>query len=445
MRTSNGRTRHLSLSVAFGGTFTVVAGSSVTPYGNAGVSDPGINVAYATALEAPAGGHFVDASGNAVSSATGTDAGVTAALHGWRFVADPLANGKAINGVVNTTAVEQNGEISSGRPVYDLGGNNYTVVTPPAITGAKANAAPGAPFASVAVADDVDQNGASSSKVAATITESVNAQTTDAAGKLAGAAETAPGVYQLAATDAASLSKQLNAIAFSGVPGAADQQVQFSLKVTDDHGLSSVDSTTSVAVPGVPTTPQPPQPVANFTVRDVTADQTSSVAGTPYSGPVAGLQTEFVNVSPHNLNVVALSPNVFIHTGAGNDAVQAAGGRNVVDGGTGSNFLSAGDGTDTFFVDDRNAPSDIWSTVTGARGGDDVTVFGVTPSGFALNWADNQGATGYTGLTLHALATGKPTASFTLAGFASADLGNGRVVVSYGANGSEPYMNVRVA
>lgn len=408
------------------------------------MSDPGITVAYATSLEAPAGGHFIDASGNTVSAVTGTDAAVTAALHGWRFVADPLANGRIINGHVNTTVVEENGKDDAGRPIYQLGVSSYAIITPPAITGTKANAVPGAPFAGVSVADDVDQNGNSSSTVAATITESVNGQTADAAGKLAGATETVPGVYQLTAADMASLSKQLNAITFLGVPGAADQQVQFSLKVTDDHGLSSIDDTTSVAVPGTPPTPQPVSPTANFTVRDVTSDQTSSAAGNPYSGPVAGLQTEFVNISPHNLNVVALSLNTFIHTGAGNDAVQVAGGRNVVDGGTGSNFLSAGGGTDTFFVDDRNAPSDIWSTVTAARSGDDVTLFGVTSKDFALNWADNQGAAGYTGLTLHALAAGKPTASFTLAGFTTADLSNGRVVVSYGANGSEPYMNVRI-
>ena len=430
------------MDVAFGKDFTVVAGGSVAPYGSAGISDPGINVAYIVTLIAPAGGHFVDASGNTVFSVSGTDADITAALHGWRFVADPLANGKIIYGGIDTTAVETNGKDDAGRPIYQLNVSNYAVITPPAITGTKADAAPGAPFAGVAVADDVDGNGNSSSTVAATITESVNGQTTDAAGKLTGATETAPGVYQLAATDAASLSKQLNAIAFSGVPGAADQQVRFSLKVTDDHGLSSVDNATSVAVPSTPPTPQP---AASFAVRDVTTGQTSSATGNPYSGSVAGLQTEFVNISPHNLNVVALSPSTFIHTGAGNDAVQVAGGRNVVDGGTGSNFLSAGGGTDTFFVDDRNAPSDIWSTVTGARSGDDVTVFGVTPKDFALNWADNQGAAGYTGLTLHALAAGKPTASFTLAGFSTADLSNGRVAVSYGANGSEPYMNVRVA
>jgi hypothetical protein len=97
------------------------------------------------------------------------------------------------------------------------------------------------------------------------------------AGKLTGIAEASPGVYQLSATDAASLSKELNGITFSGVSGTADQQVQFSLKVTDDHGLSSVDNTTSVTVPGTPlVTQQPPQVAPNFNVRDVTTNQTSS-------------------------------------------------------------------------------------------------------------------------------------------------------------------------
>lgn len=435
----------MSLTTTTGSNFTVVAGSSVAPYGGEKVSDPGVSIAYITTLVSPAGGHFVDVSGHTVYEVTGTDTDVTTALHGWTFVADPLASGRKIDGTVNTTVVEQNGEVSSGRPTYELGVSNYSIISPPAITGTKANADPGAPFAGVAVADDVDQNGASFSKVSATITESVNSQTSDTAGKLVGIAEASPGVYQLSATDAASLSKELNGITFSGVSATAEQQVQFSLKVTDDHGLSSVDNTTSVTVPGTPlVTQQPPQVAPNFNVRDVTTNQTSSTAGTPYSGPVAGLQNEFVNVSPHNLNVVALSPNTFIHTGSGNDAVQVASGRNVVDGGTGSNFLSAGSGTDTFFVDDRNAPSDIWSTVTAAHGGDDVTVFGVTQKDFALSWADNQGAAGYTGLTLHAVAAGKPTASFTLAGFSTGDLASGRVVVSYGANGSEPYMNVRV-
>jgi hypothetical protein len=47
---------------------------------------------------------------------------------------------------------------------------------------------------------------------------------------------------------------------------------------------------------------------------------------------------------------------------------------------------------------------------------------------------DGQGAAGFTGLTLHATAAGKPTASLTLAGFTSSDLSNGRLSVSFGTD-----------
>jgi hypothetical protein len=58
----------------------------------------------------------------------------------------------------------------------------------------------------------------------------------------------------------------------------------------------------------------------------------------------------------------------------------------------------------------------------------------VTPQDFGLDWADGQGAAGYTGLTSHATAAGKPTASLTLAGYTKADLNNGRFSVLFGAD-----------
>ena len=99
---------------------------------------------------------------------------------------------------------------------------------------------------------------------------------------------------------------------------------------------------------------------------------------------------------------------------AATDAIAANSGINVLDGGTGSNFLTGGSGTDTFFVDDRGPTADIWSTVNGFHAGDAATIWGVTPQDFGLTWVDGQGAAGYTGLTLHATASGKPTASLTL-------------------------------
>jgi len=151
-----------------------------------------------------------------------------------------------------------------------------------------------------------------------------------------------------------------------------------------------------------------------------------------YTGPVPGIQEQYVDISPDSVNITAKAPNYFIHTGSGNDAVALLSGTNVVDGGAGSNFLTSGTGTDTFYVDDRGATTDIWSTVAKFHAGDTATVWGVAPGTTALNWADNQGAPGSTGLTLHATAAGRLTASLTLAGFSQADVASQRLTVQYG-------------
>jgi hypothetical protein len=185
-------------------------------------------------------------------------------------------------------------------------------------------------------------------------------------------------------------------------------------------------------------------PSSNFLITDTSNGASYAATGVSYTGPVSGLQNQYVNITTDSLNIAAITPNVFIHSGSGNDALAAFAGTNVLDGGTGSNFLTGGSGTDTFFVDDRGPSADIWSTVNGFRAGDAATVWGVTPQDFALNWVDGQGAAGYTGLTLHATAPGVPTASLTLAGYTSADLSNGRLSVTYGfdpASGSN-YMYV---
>src|ERR1700753_1179799 len=118
----------------------------------------------------------------------------------------------------------------------------------------------------------------------------------------------------------------------------------------------------------------------------------------------------------------SLSMSLHDHSGNGNDAIAASSGINVLDGGTGSNFLTGGSGADTFFVDDRVATTDIWGTVVGFHAGDAATIWGVTPQAFGLPWVDGQGAAGFTGLTLHAAAAGRATASLTLTGYSQADL-----------------------
>ena len=184
---------------------------------------------------------------------------------------------------------------------------------------------------------------------------------------------------------------------------------------------------------------------ANFLISNMNTGVSSTTPGSAYAGPVGGLQNQCIMITPDNLNITAAAPNSFIHTGSGTDAIDVSkvGGTNVLDGSTGSNFLAGGTGNDTFFVDDRIASADMWSTVVNFHTGDAATIFGVTPAGFNLDWEDNQGAAGHTGLTLHATAPGKPVASVTLAGYTKADLSNGRLTVSFGTDtASNSYMYI---
>jgi Ca2+-binding RTX toxin-like protein len=145
------------------------------------------------------------------------------------------------------------------------------------------------------------------------------------------------------------------------------------------------------------------------------------------------VQHQFVEITPDNLDISATSPNWFIASGGGNDAIALTSGTNVLDGGTGSNLLTGGIGDDTFFVDDRGAAAETWSTVDNFHSGVAVTIWGITPGGFELSWVNGQGAAGYSGRTLHATAAGVPTASLTLAGLNRAALADGALTVSFGS------------
>jgi len=187
--------------------------------------------------------------------------------------------------------------------------------------------------------------------------------------------------------------------------------------------------------PTPPPTPTPPATsIPALAVFDTTTGQAAPATAQLYAGPVAELQDQYINVTTENLNISASTPGWFIHSGSGEDAIAVSNGVNVLDGGTGSNFLTGGSGTDTFFVDDRGPTADIWSTVVGFHAGDSATIWGVTPQDFGVEFADGQGAAGFTGLTLHATASGLPTASLTLAGFTQADMASGRISVSFGTD-----------
>jgi Ca2+-binding RTX toxin-like protein len=172
---------------------------------------------------------------------------------------------------------------------------------------------------------------------------------------------------------------------------------------------------------------------------NTTTGESGTAPLSAYTGPLSYLSSEFVYLGTDDLVLVAHAPNVFLRTGAGNDALAARAGQNVLDAGGGSNFLTGGTGWDTFFVDARAGAEAVWSTVEAFGPGDSVTLWGLDAS-FAMAWRDSDGAPGHTGLTLHAQATDGAPVSLTLAGYGEADRTNGRLAMLFGndpASGSD--------
>lgn len=212
--------------------------------------------------------------------------------------------------------------------------------------------------------------------------------------------------------------------------------------------LAGTALTQHVAAPPVVVSPAAsPQYVA---IHDTTtgADLPDTFSGA-YTGPVSGVASQTIAITPDSLNITALADSAFIKTGAGNDAIAVHGGTNVVDAGAGSNFLTAGSGFDTFFLDSRNIPAAtsaagpvpgaIWDTIEQfGAGGDAVTLFGIGP-GASLTWQRDGGAVGHTGITLHANKANGSEASLTFAGVDS----RAALSLSYGQTGGANYLYIK--
>jgi RTX calcium-binding nonapeptide repeat (4 copies) len=395
-----------------------------------------------------AGSGLTETSSGMYTLASGDPATVTKKLDSLVFAPTPLPSGVTS---MRTTLELSVSDSNDGLTATD----NSTTVTeaalspppppsgPPVITGTIAAETVAsdrtiAPFSTVAISD-----AATSARDMATISLVTNVggllrTISDDKGFLAGSGltETSSGMYTLASSDPATLTKELDSLVFTPTPlpsGVTSVRTTLELSVSNSSdGQTAADNSTTVTEVG--SLPPPPPLTSDLAIFDPTTGQAVTAVALPYTGPVSGLQEQYINIAMDSLNISASSPNWFIHSGSGNDALAVSSGINVLDGGTGSNFLTGGSGTDSFFVDDRAATADIWSTVNNFHAGDAATIWGVTPSDFSLAWVDGQGAAGFTGLTLHATAAGRPTASLTLAGFSRADMASGRVSVSFGAD-----------
>ena len=186
-----------------------------------------------------------------------------------------------------------------------------------------------------------------------------------------------------------------------------------------------------------------PSPPHAFSVTDTTSMASNAAAGETYSGPVASLRQQFIWSNPDGVAVASNVPDVFLHGGAGDDALSVAGGSNVLDGGGGSNFLVGASGSDggvdTFFVDGRGG-STTWSTVVNFHHGDSVTVWGFVPGVSTMPWTASDGADGYRGATIHSELAGAGmgvSQSATLAGLSIADVASKLSITTGNVDGQD--------
>ena len=137
--------------------------------------------------------------------------------------------------------------------------------------------------------------------------------------------------------------------------------------------------------------------------RDGTTGASAAInPAAPAAGSPNYLQWAYVYAGGDDVALSTQMPNVFLHAGAGTDAIQVSSGQNVLDGGLGSNFLTGGSGLDTFFTDSR-APGTVWNTIRNFHAGDAATLWGFTPGVSSYRWdTAPSGAAGSEGATLRA-------------------------------------------
>lgn len=149
--------------------------------------------------------------------------------------------------------------------------------------------------------------------------------------------------------------------------------------------------------------PPPPQrPVIAYATESRVG--TASMQASASDGP-SYLRWTFIQPDNDGIAVATNTPDVFIRTGSGTDAIQVTAGTNVLDGGLGSNFLTGGSGLDTYFTDARgaNAGADsVWTTIRDFQVGEAMTLWGFNPGTSRWWWDKIDGAAGFEGATMRA-------------------------------------------
>ncbi len=164
-------------------------------------------------------------------------------------------------------------------------------------------------------------------------------------------------------------------------------------------------------------------------------DNTSGLSGTTYgvayTGPVAGIKSEYIYEGTDSMHFIA-PPDTYIVGGQGDDNITATSGNNILDGGAGSNVLTGGSGDDTFYLSGLSGLSTS-DTIDNFHSGDAATIWGALSN---VKWVDSQGVSGGHGLTLLATGSKGQSLSMTFSGLTTGDLSH--LSISSGNVGGTP-------
>lgn len=178
---------------------------------------------------------------------------------------------------------------------------------------------------------------------------------------------------------------------------------------------SVINSDKAANTPGTTNLPAP----NNFAFTDLTVNVSNNTPGDAFKGTIPGITAQFIDLTPDNLLIRAISPNVFMRSDTGNDLLLAAGGTNILSAGSGVNSYLAGSGSDFLLADASKASTS--ETVLNFGSGDNAVITGVSTSDFKFSIKDTP-----LGMEIDAtpvLATNPISAQITLPGFTVADFG----------------------
>jgi hypothetical protein len=171
----------------------------------------------------------------------------------------------------------------------------------------------------------------------------------------------------------------------------------------------------------------------NFRFFDETVGVSGTIPGDTFKGTTPGITAQFIDLTPDNIGITGLTPNLLMLTDTGDDVLIANGGRNILDAASGTNVFLGGAGVgskDTFIADAAGGKTD--NSVFNFHSGDDAAITGLNATDFTFALKDTA-----LGLQISATTTvaGKNSAVLTIAGFSISDVGT---KLSLGLNTSNP-------